>query len=293
MNLLLIIAVLPWVMSVLLRSGAEHLDRLLNPSTAVVLLPILSMVTAFSVAASLAALAAVLLESAEIARVSVGVAISAWILWRSVQVARHVRRVAVGASIASEFGDEARATDGIVLVDTDVPDAFAVPSGGGAVVITTGLAEALSDSELRAVIEHERAHLRHRHSVWIQMCEIAARFDPILHPVPATVRHAAERQADESAAVLGRRDTLSAIARTALLRAHLDHGTRTLASTGGDVVRRVQALSEPPRHRPDRGILAAGLVLILAFVVISTALFDVVQDVVSPETGEAPTSVFR
>ncbi|MGX7835667.1 hypothetical protein ACWKSR_11005, partial [Campylobacter fetus subsp. venerealis] len=69
---------------------------------------------------------------------------------------------------------------------------------------------------------------------------------------------------------------MSAIARTSLLRNQLDRGTRTLASTGGDVVRRVQALGEPPQHRPDRGILAAGVVLVLAFAVISVALFDVV-----------------
>ncbi|MDJ0409431.1 MULTISPECIES: M56 family metallopeptidase [Nocardiaceae] len=293
MTLLLVVAVLPWVLSLLLGFGAEHVDRRLNPSTAVVLLPILSMVTAFAVAASLAALAAVLLASAQVVWVSLGIVICAWMFWRSVEVARHVRRALVGASIASEFGDEARATGGIVVVDSDVPDAFAVPSGGGAVVITTGLAEALSDNELHAVIEHERAHLRHRHSVWIQMCEIAALIDPILGPLTAKVRHAAERQADESAAALGRRDALSAIARTALLRSHLDQGTHTLASTGGDVVRRVQALSEPPRHHPDRGILAAGMVLVLAFTVISAALFDVVQDVVAPETGEVATSIFR
>ncbi|WP_373453762.1 M56 family metallopeptidase [Rhodococcus sp. 05-2255-1e] len=142
---------------------------------------------------------------------------------------------------------------GIVVVESEVPDAFAVPSGGGAVVITTGLAEALSNNELRAVIEHERAHLRHRHSVWIQMCEIAARVDPILEPLTAKVRHAAERRADESAARLGRRETLSAIARTSLLRNHFDRGTRTLAGTWGDVV----------------------------------------QDMVAPETGEAATSIFR
>ncbi len=293
MTLLLIVAALPWALSLLLGFGAARIDRRLNPSTTVVLLPILSMVTAFAVAASLAALAAVLLASAQIVWVSLGIILCAFMFWRTVEVARHVRRVVVSTSIASEFGDEARATDGIVVVDSDDPDAFAVPSGGGAVVITTGLVEALSDNELRAVIEHERAHLRHRHSVWIQMCEIGALVDPILRPLSATVRHAAERQADESAAALGRRDTLSAIARTALLRAHLEHGARTLASTGGDVVRRVQALSEPPRHRPDRGILAAGLVLVLAFTVISVALFDVVQDVVVPEVGEAATSIFR
>lgn len=293
MTLFLIVAGLPWVLSLLLRFGVDRLDRRLNPSTAVALLPILSVVTSFAVVASLAALAAVLLESGRIPWVMLGIVVCAWVVWRAVDAVRHGRRVVVGASIAAEFGDEARATGGIVVVDSDVPDAFAVPSGGGAVVITTGLADALSDNELRAVVEHERAHLRHRHSVWIQMCEIAARVDPILDPVTARVRHAAERQADESAAALGRRDTLSAIARTALLRAHLDRETRALASTGGDVVRRVQALGEPPRHRADRALLTAGLVLAVVFAVISAALFDVAQDVMAPETGEAATSVFR
>lgn len=293
MTLLLIVAVLPWALSLLLGFGADRIDRRLNPSTAVLLLPILSVVTAFSVLASLTALAAVFLATSRAVWVTLGIVICAWMIWRSVEVARHVRRVVASTSIASDFGDDARTTGGIVVVDSDVPDAFAVPSGGGAVVITTGLAEALSNNELRAVIEHERAHLRHRHSVWIQMCEIAARVDPVLEPLTAKVRHAAERQADESAAALGRRDALSAIARTALLRNQLDRGTRTLASTGGDVVRRVQALGEPPQHRPDRGILAAGVVLVLASTVISVAFFDVVQDVVAPETGEAATSIFR
>ena len=87
MTLLVIIAVLPWVLSLLLGSGTSRIDRRLNPSTAVVLLPILSAVTAFSVAASAAALAAVLLASGEIVRVSLGVAVSGCILWRSAEVA--------------------------------------------------------------------------------------------------------------------------------------------------------------------------------------------------------------
>ncbi|WP_415972532.1 M56 family metallopeptidase [Rhodococcus sp. 077-4] len=293
MTLLLVVAILPWALSLTIRFGAEHIDRRLSPQTAVVLFPLLAVVTAFAVASSMAALAAVLLASGETVQVVLGIATTAWILWRLFEVAQHVRRVIVGSSVASEFGVEARESGGIVLVETDMPDAFAVPSGGGAVVITTGLAHALSDNELRAVIEHEHAHLRHRHSFWIQMCEIAAQFDPILQPICAKVRHAAERQADESAAAHGRPDTLSAIARIALLRAHIERGPRTLAGTGGDVVRRVQALSEPPPPRQDRRVFAAGLVLILAFAVISASLFDVVQDVIAPEAGEVATSVFR
>lgn len=293
MTLLLVVAALPWLLSIGLRFGSERIDRRLNPQTAVVLFPLLSVVTAFAVMSSMAALAAVLLASGEIAPVALGVGIAAWVLWRILEVTQHVRRVVVGSSIASEFGAEARESGGVVLVETDMPDAFAVPSGGGAVVITTGLAQALSDNELRAVIEHEHAHLRHRHSFWIQMCEIATQFDPILQPVTARVRHAAERHADESAAAHSRPDTLSAIARIALLRAHIERDPRTLAGTGGDVVRRVQALSEPPPPRQDRRVFAAGVLLILTFAVISVSLFDVVQDVIAPEAGEAATSIFR
>lgn len=293
MTLLLVVAALPWLLSIGLRFGSGHIDRRLNPQTAVVLFPLLSVVTAFAVLSSMAALAAVLLASGAIASVALGAGIALWILWRILEVTQHVRRVAVGSSIASEFGAQARESGGVVLVETDMPDAFAVPSGGGAVVITTGLAQALSDNELRAVIEHEHAHLRHRHSFWIQMCEIATQFDPILQPIAARVRHAAERHADESAAAHSRPDTLSAIARIALLRAHVERGPRTLAGTGGDVVRRVRALSEPPPSRQDRRVFAAGVILILTFAVISVSLFDVVQDVIAPETGEAATAIFR
>lgn len=293
MTLLLAVAALPWLLSLTLRFGAEHIDRRLNPQTAVVLVPLLSVVAAFAVTSSMTALAAVLLASGEIALVVPAVVIAGWLLWRIVVVTHHVRRVIAGSSIASEFGAEARDSRGIVLVETDMPDAFAVPSGGGAVVITTGLAQALSDNELRAVIEHEQAHLRHRHSFWIQMCEIAAHFDPILQPVTVKVRHAAERHADESAAAHSRPDTLSAIARIALLRAHIERGPRTLAGTGGDVIRRVQALSEPPPPRQDRRVFAAGVLLILTFAIISVSLFDVVQDVIAPEAGETATSIFR
>lgn len=296
MTLLLTIAALPWILSLVLRFTADSLDHRFTPPTAVVMLPVLASITAFSVAASMVALSAVLLSSRDSAvHVVVGAAVLGWVIWRSIQVARHARRVVVSSAMASKFGVQARSTGGIVLVDSPEPDAFAVPSGGGAIVVTTALAEALTDSELCAVIEHERAHLCFHHTLWIQLCEVAAQFDPVLRPIVGHVRHAAERQADETAAVHGRAETLSAVTRTALLRTHLARTSepRTLASTGGDVIRRVRALTEPPPPRQRRTVVIAGLVLILAFSAISAALFDVAQDVVVPEAGETPTSVFR
>ncbi|ORI19451.1 peptidase M48, Ste24p [Rhodococcus sp. 1163] len=295
MTLLVFVAALPWVVSLAIRMNIERIDRRFTPSTAVVLFPILAVVTAFSIVASMVAIAAVLVSSPNPFPIVLGVALLGWVLWRSIEVSRHLRRVAVSSSMAARFGAEARTPGGTVLVDSAEPDAFAVPSGGGAVVVTTGLAEALSDAELRAVIEHERAHLRFRHALWIQLCEIAAQFDPVLRPLVVRVRHAAERQADEYSATFGRNVTVSALARTALLRTHLEREveSRRLASTGGDVVRRVHALTEPPPARQRYAVVVAGLVVIAACASISIALFDVAQDVIVPEVGETPSSVFQ
>lgn len=295
MTLLVFVAALPWLVSLTIRMNIDRIDRRFTPSTAVALFPILAVVTAFSIVASMVAIAAVLVSSPHLFPIALGVALLGWVLWRTIEVSRHLRRVAVSSSMAARFGAEARTPGGTVLVDSAEPDAFAVPSGGGAVVVTTGLAEALSDAELRAVIEHERAHLRFRHALWIQMCEIAAQFDPVLRPLVVRVRHAAERQADEYSATFGRNVTVSALARTALLRTHLerDAQSRKLASTGGDVVRRVHALTEPPPERQRYAVVIAGLVVITVCASISIALFDVAQDVIVPEAGEMPSSVFQ
>jgi hypothetical protein len=293
MTLLLTVAALPWVLSVALRVYCGRIDRDFTPQASVIVFPILSMITAFSIAASMVAVAAVLLASEDGLSITLGVVILGWVAWRLAVVAAHGRRIWVSARTAARFGAEAETRGGTVIVDSAEPDAFAVPSGGSAVVITTALADALSTSELDAVIEHERAHIRFRHSFWTQMGEIAAQFDPLLRPVVHQIRHAAERHADETAAVHGRPATMSAVARTALLRTHSARRTTTLASTGGDVVRRVRALNGPPPAPQRRLTVAMALVLILSFSVISVALFDVAQDVVAPEAGENATSVFR
>ena len=86
---------------------------------------------------------------------------------------------------------------------------------------------------------------------------------------------------------------MSALAKTVLLRAHLARLSTSLSSTGGDVVRRVRALTAPPPPPPRRSVVIAALVSITAFAAISLGLFDVAQDVIVPEVGENPTSVFR
>ncbi|MEJ2579708.1 MAG: M48 family metalloprotease, partial [Kineosporiaceae bacterium] len=54
----------------------------------------------------------------------------------------------------------------VLHVRSDLPLAVCLPGGGGRILLTTGLSEALSVGQRRAVIAHELAHLRGRHG-WI------------------------------------------------------------------------------------------------------------------------------
>lgn len=291
---------LPWVASAALHVYCRRVDRDLTPPWAVIALPTLAAASALSVVASLVAVATVSLSLTVLPIRAVGVLAVCFLLWRLILAMAHLRKMVASARVASAFGREtagreAGSRHGTVVVDSPEPDAFAVPSGGGAVVVTTGLVDALSDAELRAVIEHERAHLRFRHSMWTQICEVAAVIDPLLRPVVDRVRHAAERHADEIAARHGRAVTMTALARTALLGADRKRGAASYAlpGTGGDVLARVRALSGPPPGRQRVVVVIAGVVALMLFSVVSLALFDVTQDVLFPEPGEAPTSVLR
>ena len=291
---------LPWVASAALHVYCRRVDRDLTPPWAVIALPTLAAASALSVVASLVAVATVSLSLTALPIRAVGVLAVCFLLWRLILAMAHLRKMVASARVASAFGREAAGREagsrrGTVVVDSPEPDAFAVPSGGGAVVVTTGLVDALSGAELRAVIEHERAHLRFRHSMWTQICEVAAVIDPLLRPVVDRVRHAAERHADEIAARHGRAVTMTALARTALLGADRKRGAASYAlpGTGGDVLARVRALSGPPPGRQRVVVVIAGVVVLMLFSVVSLALLDVTQDVLFPEPGEAPTSVLR
>lgn len=54
-------------------------------------------------------------------------------------------------------------TPDLAVIDTELPNAFAVgTAGSGTVVVSTGLLEELDDDELEAVLAHELAHIRNR-----------------------------------------------------------------------------------------------------------------------------------
>lgn len=159
---------------------------------------------------------------------------------------------------------------GLVIVEDDTPDAYALPGLRGRIVVSTAMLRALPADERRVLLAHEAAHLHHHHALYLQLAELAAAANPLLRPAARAVARGVERWADELAAaeVGDRRLGARALARAALARsaAASRAPAAALAAAGTDVGDRVRALlGAPPRPRRD---LAAAVV---ALVLVSTA----------------------
>jgi Zn-dependent protease with chaperone function len=161
-----------------------------------------------------------------------------------------------------------RTAGALVVLDDARPDAFTTPHPAGRIVVTTGLLRALTPMERRVVFAHETSHLLHRHAWWQLAADLAAAANPLLRPTARAVGTAIERWADEDAAlsVGDRKAAARALARTALLTRNPAAAQRlVLAVAIGDVPGRVQALIDPPpRPRPARLVVLAGLLTVLA-----------------------------
>jgi len=140
--------------------------------------------------------------------------------------------------------------DGLEVVASDQPIAFAVPGRPGGVVIGSALLSRLHPDERAAVLAHENAHLRLHHHRYVHTVELCARAFPFLAPLARQVRFATERWADEVAAAdIGSRRTVArAIARVALMPrgGQLDSA---LAFSGRGTSARVVALLHPGESR--------------------------------------------
>jgi Peptidase family M48 len=154
----------------------------------------------------------------------------------------------------------------LVLVDDPDPVAHAIaalPSCGGHIVVSRTLWDSLGDVGLRrAVLEHERAHLRHHHGVLLALGELARLVNPLLGPAVEQLRFQLERWADEDAArATSRATTAQAVATVAL-------ATRqrvvALGFHGASSTARVRALlaDEPTQPAAPVSLLVAALAAI-------------------------------
>ncbi|MFB7051631.1 M48 family metalloprotease [Streptomyces vinaceus] len=158
---------------------------------------------------------------------------------------------------------------GMCVLDDDRPDAFALPGlrgAAGRIVVTAGMLRALDPREREALIGHERAHLAARHHLFLALAQLAGWCHPALAAVVPDVSFAAERAADEAAAVAcgDRRLAARAVGRAALAATPRRDGAQQPAlapgGTTGPVPARVRALlTEGPARRVIPAVMAMAL----------------------------------
>ncbi|MEU6669612.1 M56 family metallopeptidase [Streptomyces sp. NPDC046727] len=267
----------PLVLSLLLSAVTPLLARRAAPALAARVLASAAVLTSAATAWSLLLLAAALLGDAPpVVRAAredgrpltdpvpevIGLAaflalvVVALRVHRAVRAERGARRALRRLAAGQPAGTE------LIVADSAVPRAFAVPGRPGRILVTSGMLGALDPAERRVLLAHERAHLAHRHGLLVTAVTLAAAADPLLGPVRSAVVFLVERWADErAAAVVGDRR----VAARALARAALAAGrARTacaLQFTDRAVTRRIAALrtNPPPSLWPAAlAVLALG-----------------------------------
>jgi hypothetical protein len=157
----------------------------------------------------------------------------------------------------------ARGADLTVIADP-VPCAYAVPGRPGRIVASVGLLRGLDAGQRRAVLAHERSHLRHHHHAHHTTVRLAAAANPLLRALPAAVTLATERWADEDAARIARRETVAQALITAATTARRGASIPAvvLAVAAEQITARVQAM-RAPAPRPAAWRIAALLAVLL------------------------------
>lgn len=158
------------------------------------------------------------------------------------------------------------------LLDTAEPGAYCVPGTRGGVVITSGALEVLTAAQARAVLAHERAHLRGRHHLlvgWVRLLDRAFPGVPLFRAAARDVPELVEWAADDRAVrAVGMRPlvhALGSLARTGQAGPGGPTGAaRTLSIAGACPVERVRRqVQRPTGCRIWRGRLRAGAAAVL------------------------------
>jgi Zn-dependent protease with chaperone function len=188
----------------------------------------------------------------------------------SVATARRVRALRAARRLAEHDGE-------LVVIRQDRPIAHAVPGRPGRIVVSTGMLAGLNPGERRALLAHERAHLRCAHHLFVAVVDVFAAANPLLHPLRGTVRYTTERWADELAArAVGSRSVVArAVGKAALAtKDATDRDPVLLAVAAGEVPSRVAALLATPPARRLRQVLAAPTNLI-ALIAVALAVTSI------------------
>lgn len=171
--------------------------------------------------------------------------------------------------------------DRVWLLDRPEPAAYCMPGRRFGIVVTRGALDRLTGPELRAVLAHERAHLRGRHHLlvtWARLLDTAFPRVPLLRAAADEVPELVEWAADDRAAQETGPHAL-AHALGIMAASGVRGPDPALSASGACPVRRVRRQvqpSEPPAGWAAHTAAALIVVLPLALTVLATVLNVVV-----------------
>jgi Zn-dependent protease with chaperone function len=180
--------------------------------------------------------------------------------------ARH--RMVVDLVGKSRKWTHAHGGDGLRILDVDQPLAYCLPGVRSRVVVSEGTLNTLADNEIAAILSHERAHLRARHDLVLEMfTAVHAAFPRFVRSGSAldAVRLLVEMLADDAAVRIAGPTPL-ARALVACAAGHTPTGA--LAAGGPTTVLRVRRLG----GRPNSLALAAGAYAAAATVLVAPTI---------------------
>lgn len=185
---------------------------------------------------------------------------------------RELRRARAAYRLFAGTPSHLSGLHGVYILQSHQPAAYCVPGrpGKARIVVTSGAMQLLSEAELRATVEHERAHLRYRHHrglFWSGLITGAIGRAGLLRNYSDQVRRLSEMAADDQAAVrFGPREVANALL-TLCTFTPSPGGSATLPMAGSHAAERIRRLLEAnarPMVRPNRMLtMAAAATMIL------------------------------
>ena len=165
-----------------------------------------------------------------------------------------------------------RQSHGLRILDVEQPLAYCLPGVRSRVVVSEGTLATLSDAEIVAILSHERAHLRARHDLVLEMfTAVHAAFPRFVRSANAldAVRLLIELLADD-AAVRAAGPTPLARALVACASSRAPSGA--LAAGGPHTVMRVRRLGGKPNSVPLAAMAYATAALVLVTPTVALAV---------------------
>jgi Zn-dependent protease with chaperone function len=202
---------------------------------------------------------------------AVTLVIGARLTYAVVQVAIATRRRRAHHRMVVDLVGKSQGTH-LRILDVEQPLAYCLPGVRSRVVVSAGALNTLADNEMAAILTHERAHLRARHDLVLEMfTAVHAAFPRFVRSAHAlhAVRLLIELLADD-AAVRAAGPTPLARALVACASGHTPSGA--LAVGGPTTVLRVRRLGGQPN---SRALAAAAYLAAAAVVVVPTVALAV------------------